>query len=54
MKEAVAGELAAAYHSSLVDEVRGNDFRRDSGRLTVHLAREFGFLATYRGWKLLR
>jgi 4-hydroxy-3-methylbut-2-enyl diphosphate reductase len=43
MKEAVAGELAAAYHSSLVDEVRSNDFRRDSGRLTVHLAREFGF-----------
>jgi 4-hydroxy-3-methylbut-2-enyl diphosphate reductase len=43
MKEAVAGELAAAYHSALVDEVRTNDFRRDSGRLTVHLAREFGF-----------
>ena len=43
MKEAVAGELAAAYHSSLVDEVRTNDFRRDTGRLTVHLAREFGF-----------
>src|SRR5262245_36014408 len=43
MKEAVADELAAAYHSSLVDEVRSNDFRRDSGRLTVHLAREFGF-----------
>jgi 4-hydroxy-3-methylbut-2-enyl diphosphate reductase len=43
MREAVADELAAAYHSSLVDEVRSNDFRRDSGRLTVHLAREFGF-----------
>src|SRR5215217_5004859 len=30
MKEAVAGELAAAY-------------RHDSGRLSVRLAREFGF-----------
>ena len=43
MKEAVAGELAAAYHSRLVDEVRASDFRYDAGRLTVHLAREFGF-----------
>jgi 4-hydroxy-3-methylbut-2-enyl diphosphate reductase len=43
MKEAVAGELAAAYHSAIVDDVRANDFRFESGRLTVHLAREFGF-----------
>src|SRR5687768_4791254 len=43
MKEAVAGELAAAYHSRIVDDVRAGDFRFDSGRLTVHLAREFGF-----------
>jgi 4-hydroxy-3-methylbut-2-en-1-yl diphosphate reductase len=43
MKEAVAGELAAAYHSRLVDEVRAGGFRHDKGRLTVHLAREFGF-----------
>ena len=43
MKEAVAGELAAAYHSGIVDEVRGNDFQYSAGRLTVHLAREFGF-----------
>ena len=43
MKEAVAGELAAAYDSALVDEVRANDFRFTSGRLTIHLAREFGF-----------
>ena len=43
MKEAVAGELAAAYDSALVDEVRANGFRYASGRLTVHLAREFGF-----------
>jgi 4-hydroxy-3-methylbut-2-enyl diphosphate reductase len=43
MKEAVAGELSAAYHSALVDQVRGSDFRFTSGRLTLHLAREFGF-----------
>ena len=43
MKEAVAGELSEAYDSSLVDKVRQSDFRFSSGRLTVHLAREFGF-----------
>jgi 4-hydroxy-3-methylbut-2-en-1-yl diphosphate reductase len=43
MKEAVAGELATAYHSAIVDRVRSNDFRHEFGRLTVHLAREFGF-----------
>src|SRR5262245_57332046 len=43
MKEAVAGELAAAYHSKLVDDVRAAGFRHEKGRLTVHLAREFGF-----------
>ncbi len=43
MKEAVADELAAAYDSRIVDEVRANDFRYESGRLTIHLAREFGF-----------
>jgi 4-hydroxy-3-methylbut-2-enyl diphosphate reductase len=43
MKEAVAGELAAAYHSGLVDEVRAAGFRHQKGRLTIHLAREFGF-----------
>src|SRR5688500_1216959 len=43
MKEAVAGELAAAYDSALVDEVRANEYQFRSGRLTLHLAREFGF-----------
>jgi 4-hydroxy-3-methylbut-2-enyl diphosphate reductase len=43
MKEAVAGELAAAYHSALVDTVRAADYRHAAGRLTIHLAREFGF-----------
>jgi 4-hydroxy-3-methylbut-2-enyl diphosphate reductase len=43
MKEAVAADLAAAYHSSVVDDVRKNGFIRCSGRLTIHLAQEFGF-----------
>jgi 4-hydroxy-3-methylbut-2-en-1-yl diphosphate reductase len=43
MKEAVAAELAAAYHSSIVEDVRSNDYWYQSGRLTVYLAREFGF-----------
>ena len=43
MKQAVAGELAAAYDSAIVDRVRASDFRHDTGRLSVHLAREFGF-----------
>jgi 4-hydroxy-3-methylbut-2-enyl diphosphate reductase len=43
MKEAVAGELAAAYDSAIVDHVRANDFRYETGRLIVHLAHEFGF-----------
>lgn len=43
LKNAVAGTLAASYHSDLVDQVKANDFTYRSGRLTVHLAREFGF-----------
>jgi 4-hydroxy-3-methylbut-2-en-1-yl diphosphate reductase len=43
MKEAVAAELAAAYHSHIVEEVRAGGFVRQHGRLTIHLAREFGF-----------
>jgi 4-hydroxy-3-methylbut-2-enyl diphosphate reductase len=43
LKQEVAGDLAAAYHSTVVDEVQKNGYVRASGRLTVHLAREFGF-----------
>jgi 4-hydroxy-3-methylbut-2-enyl diphosphate reductase len=43
MKAEVAGELAAAYHSKLVDQVREAGFTHVAGRLTIHLAREFGF-----------
>ena len=43
LKHAVAGMLADTYHSSIVEQVKANDFTRRAGRLTVHLAREFGF-----------
>ncbi len=43
MKEAVAAELAASYDSAIVDEIRAAGFVQRSGRLTLHLAREFGF-----------
>jgi len=43
LKEAVADQLAADYHSTLVDEVKAADYTYRSGRLAVHLAREFGF-----------
>src|SRR4249920_3822454 len=43
MKEAVAADLAAAYHSSLVEDIKNTGYVRRTGRLTLHLAREFGF-----------
>jgi 4-hydroxy-3-methylbut-2-enyl diphosphate reductase len=43
LKEAVAGQLAASYHSSLVADIKEQGYRYEAGRLTVHLAREFGF-----------
>jgi 4-hydroxy-3-methylbut-2-enyl diphosphate reductase len=43
LKDAVAGMLADSYHSALVDGIKASDFTFRSGRLTVRLAREFGF-----------
>src|SRR3954471_21462174 len=43
LKDAVAGILADNYHSQLIDEVKANDFQYAAGRLTIHLAQEFGF-----------
>ncbi|MDO8836918.1 MAG: 4-hydroxy-3-methylbut-2-enyl diphosphate reductase [Vicinamibacterales bacterium] len=43
LKAAVAGELAQDYRSALVDELKAGDLTFRSGRLTVRLAREFGF-----------
>jgi 4-hydroxy-3-methylbut-2-enyl diphosphate reductase len=43
LKHEVAGVLAESYHSALVQRIKEHDYRYESGRLTVHLAREFGF-----------
>jgi 4-hydroxy-3-methylbut-2-enyl diphosphate reductase len=43
LKHEVAGVLADSYHSALVQQIKADDYRFTAGRLTVHLAREFGF-----------
>jgi 4-hydroxy-3-methylbut-2-enyl diphosphate reductase len=43
LKAAVAGILAESYHSDVIDRIKAADFTYNVGRLTVHLAREFGF-----------
>ena len=43
LKHAVAGMLAESYHSGLVEQIKADNFTYRAGRLTVHLAREFGF-----------
>jgi 4-hydroxy-3-methylbut-2-en-1-yl diphosphate reductase len=43
LKQAVSGVLAESYHSDLVERIKAGDFTYQSGRLTIHLAREFGF-----------
>ena len=43
LKEAVAAELNSNYYSGLVQQIKADDFQFRSGRLTIHLAREFGF-----------
>jgi 4-hydroxy-3-methylbut-2-en-1-yl diphosphate reductase len=43
LKHEVAHVLAESYHSDLVDAIKENGYRHTSGRLTIHLAREFGF-----------
>src|SRR5689334_5937757 len=43
LKGAVAGMLAESYHSAIVERIKADDYVYRSGRLTIHLAREFGF-----------
>jgi 4-hydroxy-3-methylbut-2-en-1-yl diphosphate reductase len=43
LKQAVAGRLAENYHSAIVERIKADDFTFRSGRLTLYLAREFGF-----------
>src|SRR5438034_2036348 len=43
LKNAVAGMLAENYHSAIVDRIKADAFTYRTGRLTIHLARDFGF-----------
>jgi 4-hydroxy-3-methylbut-2-en-1-yl diphosphate reductase len=43
LKHAVAGMLSQNYHSQLVEQIKADDFTFRADRLTIHLAREFGF-----------
>src|SRR5437773_4119642 len=43
LKNAVAGMLAENYHSAIVDRIKADAFTYRTGRLTIYLAREFGF-----------
>jgi 4-hydroxy-3-methylbut-2-en-1-yl diphosphate reductase len=43
LKHEVASVLAESYHSNLIEAIKNADFQYTSGRITVHLAREFGF-----------
>ena len=43
LKDAVAAELNQNYHSDLVQQIKTDNFQFREGRLTIHLAREFGF-----------
>jgi 4-hydroxy-3-methylbut-2-en-1-yl diphosphate reductase len=43
LKDAVAAELNQNYHSEIVERIKAHDFQYQSGRLTICLAREFGF-----------
>jgi 4-hydroxy-3-methylbut-2-enyl diphosphate reductase len=43
LKHAVAGMLAENYHSAIVDRIKADHYTYQAGRLTIHLAKEFGF-----------
>jgi 4-hydroxy-3-methylbut-2-enyl diphosphate reductase len=43
LKHEVAGVLAESYHSRLIQQIKANDYRYANGRLSLVLAREFGF-----------
>jgi 4-hydroxy-3-methylbut-2-enyl diphosphate reductase len=43
LKHEVASVLAESYHSDLIEAIKNADFQYVSGRITIHLAREFGF-----------
>ncbi|MBI4711498.1 MAG: 4-hydroxy-3-methylbut-2-enyl diphosphate reductase [Candidatus Omnitrophica bacterium] len=43
LKDTVQNQLDQSYHSPLIDKVRAAGFSLKTGRLEIHLAKEFGF-----------
>jgi 4-hydroxy-3-methylbut-2-enyl diphosphate reductase len=43
LKDQVQPVLQASYHSPLIDRIKASDYRLLEGRVSVYLAREFGF-----------
>jgi 4-hydroxy-3-methylbut-2-enyl diphosphate reductase len=43
LKHAVAAQLNDNYHSDLVEQIKADGYAYQAGRLSIHLAREFGF-----------
>jgi 4-hydroxy-3-methylbut-2-en-1-yl diphosphate reductase len=43
LKEEVRPQLEATYHSTLINQIKAQNFRMESGRFTICLAEEFGF-----------
>jgi 4-hydroxy-3-methylbut-2-enyl diphosphate reductase len=43
LKHAVAAQLNDNYHSDLVEQIKAEGYCYRAGRLSIHLAREFGF-----------
>jgi 4-hydroxy-3-methylbut-2-enyl diphosphate reductase len=43
LKSEIAGRLTADYHSAVVEALKSSSYQLPVGRLTVRLAREFGF-----------
>lgn len=43
LKTEIEGQLAADYHSAVVEALRASEYRLEVGPLTFRLAREFGF-----------
>lgn len=43
LKKEIRPQLEASYHSSLITKIKESNYQLSSGRLTVKLAKEFGF-----------
>ncbi|OGW80104.1 MAG: 4-hydroxy-3-methylbut-2-enyl diphosphate reductase [Omnitrophica bacterium GWA2_52_8] len=43
LKEQVKPQLVSSYHSPLIERIKANGYLLSAGRLTFHLAEEFGF-----------